>query len=134
MTTKLWARIFGLWALLATVGMIVNRQGTIDAMSGFFASAALMWTVGVFTALIGVVMVVTHNRWSGGALPLIVTLYGWVVLVKGLTFVWLPASVQQAFYNNLHFSQYFYFYFIFSLVIGAYLTYGGFSLKEVANH
>jgi len=48
------------------------------------------------------------------------------VLVKGLTFVWLPASAEQAFYNSLHFSQYFYFYFIISLAMGAYLTYGGF--------
>jgi hypothetical protein len=132
MSTKLWARIFGLWTLLAILGMVVNRQGTIDAMDGFFASAALMWTVGVFTTLIGVVAVVTHNRWSGRALPLIVTLYGWMVLVKGLTFVWLPASTQQAFYNALHYSQYFYFYFIVSLAVGTYLTYAGFRRADAS--
>lgn len=108
--------------------MVANRQNTIDVLDAFFASAALMWTTGVFTLLVGLVVVVTHNRWSGGALPIIVTLYGWIALVKGLTFVWLPASSEQAFYNALHFSQYFYWYFIVSLVIGAYLTYGGFKV------
>jgi hypothetical protein len=126
MSTKLWARIFGLWILLVVLGMLANRQNTLDVMSGFFASQALMWTTGVFTALVGVVVVVTHNRWSGGALPFIVTLYGWIALVKGLMFVWLPASAEEAFYNALHFGQYFYLYFIVSLAIGAYLTYGGF--------
>jgi hypothetical protein len=106
--------------------MVANRQNTLDVLNGFFASPALMWTTGIFTTLVGVVMVVTHNRWSGGALPFIVTLYGWIVLVKGLTFVWLPASGQQPFYNALHFDEYFYFYFIVSIVIGAHLTYGGF--------
>lgn len=126
MSTKLWARIFGLWILLAMVGMVASKQNTIDAVSGFFASAALMWTTGIFTMLVGIVVVVTHNRWSGGLLPLIVTLYGWLILVKGSTFVWLPASAGETFYNSLHFSEYFYCYFIVSLAIGAYLTYGGF--------
>lgn len=126
MSTKLWARIFGLWALLAVVGMVANRQNTIDVVNGFFASAALMWTTGIFTSLIGIVVVVTHNRWSGGVLPVVVSLYGWLILVKGVTFVWLPASAEQAFYSSLHFSQYFYLYFIVSLAVGAYFTYGGF--------
>jgi hypothetical protein len=127
MSTKLWARILGLWTLLAVVGMVADRQNTIDVVNGFFASAALMWTVGVFTTLVGVVILVTHNRWSGGLLPVIVTIYGWMVLIKGVTFVWLPASAAGAFYNSPQFSRYFYGYFIVSLVIGAYLTYGGFS-------
>jgi hypothetical protein len=127
MSTKLWARILGLWILLAILGMAANRQGTVEAVSGFFASAALMWAVGIFTSLVGIVIVVTHNRWSGGMLPVIVTLYGWIALVKGLAFVWLPPPAEQAFYNSLHFGQYFYLYFVVSLAIGAYLTYGGFS-------
>lgn len=124
--TKLFARIFGLWGLLATLGMIANRQTTLDAMTAFFGDAALMWMTGVFTVLVGVVVVVMHNRWSGGALSVVVTIYGWVVLVKGLSFVWLPASTEAAFYSSLHFGQYFYAYFILSLVVSAYLTYGGF--------
>jgi hypothetical protein len=129
--TTAWARILGLWILLAVVGMVANRQDTTDVLNGFFASAALMWTTGVFTLLVGIVVVVTHNRWSEGALPLIVTLYGWIALVKGLTFVWLPASAERAFYNALHFNQYFYVYFIISLAIGTYLTYGGFRPTRV---
>jgi len=131
MSTKLWARIFGLWTLLAVVGMVANRQNTIDVLNAFFAGAAVMWATGVFTLLVGIVMVVAHNRWSGGALPIIVTLYGWLVLAKGLMFVWLPASAEQAFYGSLHFGEYFYLYFVVSLAVGAYLTYGGFK-KDVA--
>ena len=124
-STKLWARILGLWILLAVLAMLANRQNTIDILNAFFASPALMWTTGVFTTLIGIAIIVTHNRWSGGALPSLVTLYGWIVLLKGLAFVWLPASVEQAGYNALHFGQYFYLYFVVSLLIGGYLTYGG---------
>jgi hypothetical protein len=126
MSTRLWARILGAWSLLAVVGMVANRQTTIAAVNAFFADPALMWAVGIFTVLVGIVIVLTHNRWSGGLLPVVVTLYGWLVLVKGLTFVWLPASAELAFYTALRFSEYFYVYFIVSLAIGAYLTFGGF--------
>jgi len=130
--TKAFARIFGLWTLLAVLGMIANRQAAIDVLSAFFANAGLMWVTGLFTLLAGIVIVVMHNRWSGGALTVFVTVYGWLVLVKGISFVWLPASSQLAFYNSLHFDRYFYGYFVVSLVIGAYLTYGGFKRNPPA--
>jgi hypothetical protein len=126
MSTKVFARIFGLWTLLAALGMVGNRENTIGVVSGFFASPALMWATGLLTLLIGIVVLVAHNRWSGGMLPLIVTLYGWIVFVKGLAFVWLPPLAEQAFYNSLHFGQCFYFYLIVPLALGVYLTYGGF--------
>src|SRR5579871_2180396 len=112
--------------------MIANRQAAIDVLNAFFANAGLMWVTGLFTLLAGIVIVVMHNRWSGGALTVFVTVYGWLVLVKGISFVWLPASSQLAFYNSLHFDRYFYGYFVVSLVIGAYLTYGGFKRNPPA--
>lgn len=126
-STKLWARILGLWTLLVTLGMVANRQNTVAVVSGLFASGTLMWAVGVFTMLVGIAVVITHNRWSGGFLPCIVTLYGWIALVKGLAFVWLPASAELAFYHALRFGDYFYGYFILSLAVGLYVTYAGFT-------
>lgn len=107
--------------------MVANRQTTIGTLNSFFGDPALMWVTGVLTLLAGIVIVILHNQWSGGALPVVVTIYGWIVLVKGLSFVWLPPSSELALYNALHFGQYFYAYFVVALAIGAYLTYGGFS-------
>lgn len=130
--TTLFARIFGLWTLLAVSGMVANRQTTIDILNAFFDNPALMWVTGLFTLLAGVVIVVAHSRWSGGALAVVVTIYGWIVFLKGLAFVWLPGASERAFYDSLHFDQYFYGYFAVSLVIGAYLTYGGFKRNPPA--
>ena len=130
--TRLFARIFGLWTLLAVTGMIANRQATIDVLNAFVGDAELMWVTGLFTLLAGIVMVVMHNRWSGGAPAVVVTIYGWIVFLKGLAFVWLPASSEVAFYSALHFSQYFYGYFVVSLALGAYLTYAGFKRNPPA--
>ena len=128
MATKTLAKIFGVWTLLAVGGMLSNRQNTIDVVNGFFTNATLVWTVGVFTSLVGIAVVVAHTRWTS-PLAVVVTLYGWVVLIKGLMFLWLPLPVQEAVYNSLQFGRYFYFYFIVSVAFGAYLTYGGYVVK-----
>jgi hypothetical protein len=126
MLTKFLAKLMGLWIVLAVLSMVANRQATIATLTALFADPALMFVTGVFTLLIGLAVVLGHNRWHGGALPVIVTIYGWAALIKGLLFLWLPPSAQAGFYEALHFQQFFYGYFVISLVLGGYLIYGGF--------
>jgi vacuolar-type H+-ATPase subunit I/STV1 len=94
MSTKFLARLMGFWIVLTVVGMMVTPAASLQAITRLFSDPALMWITGVFTLLIGLAVVLTHNRWSGGAVPVLVTLYGWIALVKGLLFIWLPAEVQ----------------------------------------
>jgi hypothetical protein len=126
MLTTFFARLLGLWIVLAVLSMIGNRQATLAALSAVFADPGLIFVTGVFTLVIGIAVVVSHNRWSGGALPIIVTCYGWVALLKGLLFLCMPVAAQTALYIMLHFERFFYEYLAISLVLGAYLTYGGF--------
>jgi hypothetical protein len=126
MSTKFLAKLLGLWLLLVAVGIMLNRQSTIDALNAFFSDEALMWITGVFTMLLGLAIVLTHNRWSGGAVAVIVTFYGWAALIKGLLFVWLPLPMQTGFYQALHFEQFSFGYGLVALALGGYLLYGGF--------
>ena len=103
-----------------------NKDAAVATMTALFSDAPLMWVTGVFTMMLGAAIVIAHNRWSGGALPAIVTLYGWIALVKGVTFVWLPAPLQRSLYQAMHFEEYFYWYLLVALVLGAYTTYAGF--------
>ncbi|MGB7284896.1 MAG: hypothetical protein WBE13_21725, partial [Candidatus Acidiferrum sp.] len=71
------------------------------------------------------------NIWTGGALPVIVTLLGWITTLKGLFFLILTPNAAVGFYlGTLHYAQFFYFYATFCLVLGTYLTYGGFKTQS----
>jgi NADH:ubiquinone oxidoreductase subunit 5 (subunit L)/multisubunit Na+/H+ antiporter MnhA subunit len=73
-------------------------------------------------------MVLAHNVWSGSARAIIVTVIGWLTLIKGLLFLFLPAGVEaELYFNGLHYDRFFYAYILFALALGAYLTYGGFA-------
>ena len=76
-------------------------------------------------------MVLAHNIWSGGALPVVVTLLGWLTLVKGFMFLLLFSGGAEGLYmGTLHYSQLFYLYMAICLVLGIYLTYAGFASKS----
>ena len=124
--TAFFAKLIGLWLLFAIVGMAVNRDATVTAMNAFFSDSGLMYITGAFTVIIGLTVVLLHNRWTSGALAALVSLYGWAALVKGAMFLFLPSPSEMGFYRALHFEGLFYVYVVFGLILGLYLAYGGF--------
>jgi hypothetical protein len=71
-------------------------------------------------------MVLGHNIWSGGGLPVTVTLIGWLSLFKGVLLLFLSPEAEPAFFlAGLHYGQLFDLYVAITLFLGIYLTYGG---------
>jgi hypothetical protein len=91
----------------------------------------MMLILGVITLAAGLAMVLAHNIWSGGTLAVVVTLVGWITLVKGLLFLFLPPEMEAGFFvGQLHYQQLSYLYGAISLALGVYLTYGGFTARS----
>jgi hypothetical protein len=125
MTTFL-AKLLGLWVVIAVLSLSLNREASIATLNALFADPALLWVTGAFTTVIGLAIVLVHNRWSGGLLPVIVTIYGWLALLKGVLFLAFPEPAQADFFRAMRFDQYFYEYLAVALAIGAFFTYEGF--------
>jgi hypothetical protein len=121
------ARLIGLYCLLAALIMFVHREGMIAAVEALVLDRPSLLILGVLTVAAGLAMVLAHNVWSGGALPVVVTLIGWLTLLKGMV-LWLvsPPAAAQFYLEQLHYPQLYYLYAAVTLVIGAYLTVGGF--------
>jgi hypothetical protein len=75
----------------------------------------------------GLAIILGHNVWSGGALPVVVTLVGWISLIKGVILLFLPPAYSLAYFEALHYGQFFYAYMSVTLAIGIYLTFSSFS-------
>ena len=74
------------------------------------------------TLVAGLAIVLAHNVWSGGVLPIVVTVFGWILLIKGLVLLLLPPDTSFAYFEALRYSELFYLYASLNLVIGIYLT------------
>jgi hypothetical protein len=79
----------------------------------------------------GLAIVLTHNIWSGGVLTVIVTIIGWLTLIKGLVFLFMPpaTAVGIVIWGSAY-DQYFYLDMALALLLGIYLTYESFRLEK----
>ncbi|MGB8494661.1 MAG: hypothetical protein WCE53_09710 [Candidatus Acidiferrum sp.] len=125
------SRLLGLYCVLVGLAMVAHRQATVETIRAMVHNAPVLYVAGVMALAAGLAMVLGHNVWSGGALPVVVTLVGWISLIKGLLLLFLtPHAAGVVFLGGLHYEQLFYLYAAIALIVGAYLTYGGFRAKS----
>lgn len=125
------SKLIGLCCLFAALSMVFHKQTTIDMVTALLQSAPMLFLTGLISVTAGLAVILGHNVWSGGALPVVVTLTGWSALIKGLMFLFLsPQAEADVFLGALHYQQLFYFYGAISLILGIYLTYGGFRRRQ----
>ena len=127
--TPFLSRLIGLYAILVALSMFSRGQATVETVAALLQNPSMVFVLGVVMLAAGLAMVLAHNIWSGGALVVVVTLVGWMTLIKSLVFLFLPPEMEaRLFLERLHHQQLFYFYWALPLVLGLYLTYGGFRL------
>jgi hypothetical protein len=92
--TLFLSRLIGLYCILVALSMITRRQATLESVTALLHDPSMIFIVGVIALAAGLAMVLAHNIWSGGALVVIVTLVGWITLIKSLFFLFLPTEVE----------------------------------------
>jgi hypothetical protein len=125
--TVFLSRLLGLYCIVMALSMFLRGQLMVDTVTSMLGNAPLMLFFGVVIVVAGLAMVLTHNIWSGGTLTVLVTLIGWIALIKGVLFLIVPPGSSGAFFlNGFHYRQLSYLYAAITLIVGLYLTYGGF--------
>jgi hypothetical protein len=124
--TTFLSRLFGIFFVLTALSLLTHKQVTLETVTTLVHTAPLLLVVGMVVLLAGLAIVLAHNVWSGGVLPVIITLIGWATLIRGLILLLLPPEAVAGIFGIIHFEWLFYFYMLITLVIGVYLTYGGF--------
>ena len=121
------ARFIGLFLLIVSASMVLDPDSIIEMATALIDDRALLLIVGLIALGIGLAIVVGHNVWSGGLMPILITLFGWSQFLRGLALLLLPTETQIAFFQVMRLEDFFYIYAGIPLVIGAYLTYAGFT-------
>jgi hypothetical protein len=122
--TVFLARFIGLFTVLLVVALLVRGSGTVEAA---VADRPAMLIYAIISLAAGLAMILGHNVWSGGALPVVVTLVGWLILAKGLMLLFVTPDALNRLFDHMHYGEHYYLYLAPSLVIGLYLTWAGFT-------
>src|ERR1035441_6931098 len=122
--TVFLARSIGLFSILLVVAFLVRGSTIIETTA---ADGPVMLAYAIISLAMGIAMILGHNVWSGGVLPVVVTLVGWLILAKGLLLMFLTPEALTQFFERTYYGEHIYLYVAPSLVIGLYLTWAGFA-------
>jgi hypothetical protein len=121
--TGFLAQLLGGYIVIDAIAMLLNRPMLTDALNALLHDASQVFIWGSLCAVGGLAFVIGHNRWSGGALTVAVTVIGWLTLLKGLALLFLPLSMAAAYFS--FYESAYYLYVAIALVLGAWLCYAG---------
>jgi hypothetical protein len=116
------ARLIGLSTVVLVAALLVRGNALIMAT---VADGPVMLVYAIFSVAAGLAMILGHNVWSGGTLPVIVTLVGWLIFAKGLVLLLVTPQTLIPLLERMQ--QHYPLHIVPALIIGLYLTYAGFA-------
>jgi hypothetical protein len=125
--TVFLAKLIGIYCVLFGLAMVAQKQAMLDIVAALIRNGPVLLIVEVIGVTAGLAIVLGHNVWSGGALPIVVTLLGWITLIRGVVLLFLSPEGKVYFFEMFRFAEQFYLYAGIALVLGAYLTIAGFA-------
>ncbi len=91
--SKLIAKIASIIYLSASVAAFFGPDHYRKIADDLFSNAGLTYLAGFITVIIGLLIVTYHNRWTKNWTVLI-TILGWLALVKGISLIAFPQFVE----------------------------------------
>lgn len=123
--TVFLARFIGAFILVEAALMALFREHAVQRIYDVLYDRALAFTWGVITLGLGLAIICGHNVWRGGLLPVVVTLVGWLLLIRGVVLQVITPELAQSALKTISFEPYYYAYLALPLALGAYLLLAG---------
>jgi hypothetical protein len=123
--TRYLSRLLGVFLLITVLAMLTQPALLSTTAPGMLDQPALLFVSALLTLAPGLAIVIGHNVWNGAAAT-IVTLFGWLMTIKGAALLLVPAAGWTAMLSALHYPSHSGVYTVIPVAAGAYLTYAGF--------
>lgn len=119
-----YGQVIGLWLFFVGLAMVVHQARFKKLMLDSLNHPALMNFAGFVALGLGLLIVVSHNIWVS-AWPVLVTLFGWILLFQGVMRIFWPESFAKMMKDLMAKSGYTVMSWVW-LIVGLYLIWVGF--------
>jgi hypothetical protein len=123
-TTRMFARVLGPFFFITCITAVVRAPGMRALISDFAANALWPWVAGAFVLVGGLIIVALHQFWRGAA-AIIVSLFGWLAVLRGVLLIAFPATFVSMANSVMDMGALWRGFCIVFAAIGLYLTYVG---------
>jgi hypothetical protein len=127
MTDAVIFQLLGLLYLAVGIGILVNQNFYRKLLEDFTQNLSASYLGGAAALVIGYLIVVYHNVWEMNW-PVIITIAGWLALIKGLLILISPSLAFDMAKGLKRNKTYLYASAAFLAIFGAILMYLGFAV------
>lgn len=120
------AEVWGILIVVVSIALLVKDKH-IKRLFEKIESEESLFCWGVASVLIGVSMILSHNLWVK-SWQVIITIFGWISLLKGLSFLFVPELVKK-WSKKLETSPFLPYALVVAVFVGLAVTYIGFTTK-----
>jgi len=120
--THFFARVLGPFLVIVDVTAVARVSDMQTLLSQFEANSLWTFVTGAFILLFGLIIVAGHQYWQGAA-AIIVSLLGWLIVLRGLLLVAFPKAFVAAANSMIGAQAWWVALCIVFALIGLYLTY-----------
>jgi hypothetical protein len=125
------ARLFGLGMTIVSVWMLLDESDLRATIQLFVHDRPATLIVSLVCIASGLAVVLAHQVWSGGIAPVLITLLGWILLIRGVVLLLLPPNLLESFADALTGGAWLYAAGVIALGLGVTLTYAGFRAPPI---
>jgi len=118
------AQLLGVVFVVIGLAVLIRLSYYQKAYKAFLKNEGLMLLAGLFTLVLGVIWVMAHNVWVQ-SWEVIITIFGWLVLVKGVLLMLVPTELGKWASSLMKGKGFLVFGGLFYLVLGIVLGYFG---------
>lgn len=93
------AHVLGIIFLVVGVCVLLNKKNLSVALEEITHNKGLLWVWGFIVVVFGAVLVAFNGSVFGSRLSLLVTIIGWLSILKGVWILIFPSSAVASFYK-----------------------------------
>ncbi|UXA19393.1 hypothetical protein [Mycobacterium sp. SMC-4] len=123
-STRMFSRVIGPFLVIVAAAALMRPSDMDTLMSEFGADTALPFVTGVFTLLLGLIVIALHPYWRGPA-AIIVSVLGWWTALEGLMCLTFPRAYISFGESVLDAGVWWQVGVVVIGLVGLYLTYAG---------
>jgi len=93
-TTTIVAKVMGIYLVVAGIFLILKGKSVPHLLEDFFDHPAITFLSGIILIFLSSMYLIQYNIWNG-TWQTVVTVFVWLVTLKGLIYVFIPRLLSE---------------------------------------
>jgi len=113
--TILVAKVLGIYFVVSGFFLLFKGKTVSHVLKDFFDHPAVVYLTGVILIFLSATYLIGHSVWNG-TWQTIITVFAWLILFKGLAYIFIPEAFNEIAIKK--YKSFFWFYGIIAIIVG----------------